>query len=104
MKKIFTRQSDPFLRKKRCSILGSGCFLLTVLLLAMFCVPAFAQQKQVTGIVVDAKGEPLPGVSIIVKGTQIGGPTKLDGSFSIKVPNSNAILVASFIGFVTQEI
>jgi TonB-linked SusC/RagA family outer membrane protein len=104
MKKNFTRQSDPFLRNKLCSVFRGGCFLLTLVLLTVFCAPAFAQQKQVTGIVVDAKGEPMPGVSVIVKGTQIGGPTKLDGSFSIKVPNSNAILVVSFIGYLTQEI
>jgi TonB-linked SusC/RagA family outer membrane protein len=58
----------------------------------------------ITGTVVDSKGQPLPGVTVLIKGTSVGTQTSLDGKFSIKVPNANGILVFSFIGFVSQEI
>ncbi|MBM3401368.1 MAG: SusC/RagA family TonB-linked outer membrane protein, partial [Bacteroidetes bacterium] len=57
----------------------------------------------VRGQVVDAKGETLPGVSVKVKGTDIGASTDIDGKFSITVPD-NAVLVFTYIGYVTKEI
>jgi TonB-linked SusC/RagA family outer membrane protein len=58
----------------------------------------------VTGLVIDSKGEPLPGVTVRVKGTTIGVVTTTDGKYSIKVEDTNAVLVFSFIGFTTQEV
>ena len=58
----------------------------------------------ITGTVTDAYGEPLPGVSIMIKGSQQGTATDTNGAFSLQVPNENAILVFSYIGFDTQEI
>ncbi|GHV32909.1 hypothetical protein FACS1894177_09330 [Bacteroidia bacterium] len=52
----------------------------------------------------DAPGEPLPGVSIAIKGTTTGTATDLNGNYSISVPNGNAVLVFSYIGSLTQEI
>jgi TonB-linked SusC/RagA family outer membrane protein len=49
-------------------------------------------------------GDPLPGVNVLVKDTNIGTVTDVDGNYSITVPDENNILVFSFIGFVTQEI
>lgn len=46
----------------------------------------------------------LPGVTVLVKGTTTGVATDGDGSYSISVPNSNSVLVFSFIGFKPQEI
>jgi TonB-linked SusC/RagA family outer membrane protein len=65
---------------------------------------SFAEQKTIKGKVTSTKGEPLPGVNILVKGTKIAVSTDLDGNFSIDVPNSNSILVISFTGFVTKEV
>ena len=62
------------------------------------------QQITITGTVTDAAGEPLPGVSIMIKGSQQGTATDTDGAFSLQVPNENTILVFSYIGFTTQEI
>jgi len=59
---------------------------------------------KIKGIVKDAQGDPLIGVSISVKGTTAGTVTDLDGNYTIDAPNSNAILVVSYIGFRTQEI
>ncbi len=57
----------------------------------------------VTGKVTDEQGEPLPGVSILVKGTQQGTTTNTDGSFSLDVPDQAAVLVFSFVGHVSRE-
>ena len=61
------------------------------------------QQKQITGTVTDKTGSPLPGVNIQVKGTILGAISDANGKYSIAVPNENAILVFSFIGYITQE-
>ncbi|AKP53479.1 SusC/RagA family TonB-linked outer membrane protein [Cyclobacterium amurskyense] len=45
----------------------------------------------------------LPGVTILVKGTNIGTVTDIDGNFSLNVPNENATLVISFLGYETRE-
>ncbi len=60
--------------------------------------------KEVRGKVTDEQGEPLPGVSILVKGTQQGLITDAEGRYSIDAPNENSVLVFSFVGFVTQEV
>ena len=64
----------------------------------------FQQGIAITGTVTDATGEPLPGVSILIKGALQGTSTDANGAFSLQVPNENTILVFSFIGFVSQEI
>ncbi|MCE4563431.1 TonB-dependent receptor [Maribellus sp. CM-23] len=61
-------------------------------------------QKTVTGIVTGEDGIPLPGVTVIVKGTTNGTVTGIDGTYSLEVPQENSVLVFSFIGMKTQEI
>ncbi len=63
-----------------------------------------ATLKEVGGKVTDERGEPLPGVSILVKGTQRGMSTDANGDFSIEVPDVDAVLVFSFVGYVSQEV
>lgn len=58
----------------------------------------------IKGVVTDTKGETLPGVSIILKGTAVGATTDLNGKFTISVPNENSVLVFTYIGFTSQEI
>lgn len=60
--------------------------------------------KVVTGTVNDAKGLPIPGVNVQVKGTSILTATDENGKFKITVPDNNATLTFSFVGFVTQEV
>lgn len=62
------------------------------------------QQKEITGTVTDSDGLPLPGVSIVVKGTTIGTVTNPDGEFSLRIPVDAEILQFSFVGMKTQEI
>ncbi|GIZ15952.1 SusC/RagA family TonB-linked outer membrane protein [Capnocytophaga catalasegens] len=60
-------------------------------------------QKEVTGVVKDSQGAPLPGVGVVVKGTSIGVSTDFDGNYKIKVPNETSVLVFSTLGMQTQE-
>lgn len=62
------------------------------------------QQKEITGKVTDSGGLPLPGVSVIVKGTTIGTVTNTDGEFSLNIPLDAEILQFSFVGMKSQEI
>lgn len=63
------------------------------------------QQVIVSGTVTDAaSGDPLPGVNIIIKGTTQGVTSDMNGKYSIVVTSPDAILVYSFIGYVTQEV
>ncbi len=63
-----------------------------------------SQQKKITGKVTDEKGEPLPGVTIVVKGTTSGIITDMDGKYSISMPNGVDVLTFSFIGYKINEI
>ncbi|MBS7564100.1 TonB-dependent receptor [Mucilaginibacter sp. Bleaf8] len=61
-------------------------------------------QQTVKGTVTDDKGEPLPGVTVRVKGTNTTTSTDVNGRYSISVPSSDAVLVFSFIGFQSTEV
>lgn len=63
-----------------------------------------AQQTVSGRVTTSVDGSPLPGVSVLVKGTTTGTSTDADGRFTISVPDNNAVLVLSFIGFTTQEV
>jgi TonB-linked SusC/RagA family outer membrane protein len=68
---------------------------------------ATMQVTEVTGVVTDNQGEPLPGVNIVIRGTTIGVITDLNGSYTIQIPAGQAesvVLVYSFVGFESQEI
>ena len=62
-----------------------------------------AQGITVSGTVEDESGTPIPGVNVLIKGTLNGVVTDADGNYSITVPEDNASLVFSFVGYVTQE-
>jgi TonB-linked SusC/RagA family outer membrane protein len=62
------------------------------------------QQKSVSGKVTDSSNQPLPGVSVVVKGTTIGAVTNADGYYSLSNIPENATLVFSFVGMKAQEI
>lgn len=65
---------------------------------------ALAQERTVTGSVKDAQGEPLIGVSILVKDTRVGTVTDIDGNFRIPGVTSGQVLVLSYVGYKTQEV
>lgn len=77
--------------------------ILSSLGLILFSVSFVLAQVLVKGTVKDNLGEGVPGASVQVKGTSQGTITDLDGKFAFSVPNKNAIIVISFIGYVTVE-
>lgn len=106
--KKVNRQNNAilFLRVMKLSVL----FLLMNVALSMATTSTYSQtstgilqKKAVTGKVVDEKGEPLIGVNILEKGTTNGTITDIDGLYSLDVPPT-ATLVATYIGYVPQEI
>ncbi|SFG39228.1 SusC/RagA family TonB-linked outer membrane protein [Pontibacter chinhatensis] len=62
------------------------------------------QATAVQGKVTGTRGEALPGVTVVLKGTSTGTTTGVDGSFSLNVPNGTGTLVFSYIGYVAQEV
>jgi len=82
-------------------------FLGKVCLLALFVILTGAQlfAQKVTGVVVDDSNVPLPGVTVVVKGTTNGVITNNDGNYSISTSDANKdVLLFSFIGFETKEV
>jgi len=77
-----------------------------LLFLLIFCTAAQMSQAQsrVTGFVTDNNGVPLLGVNVIEQNTSNGTTTDFDGNFAIITTRENAVLVFSFVGFVSQEI
>ncbi len=85
-------------------------FLLLLTIVTGIGVSAYAdepdiQQKVVTGKITDSQnGDAMPGVNILVKGTTVGTISGPDGKFSLNVPEPNATLVFSFIGYGAKEV
>ena len=82
------------------------CFTRASMLLAamlLLAAPAMAQYM-VKGSVKDALGEPLIGVSILVKGTTTGTVTDFDGNYELNVPDGEQVAIFSYTGFKTQEL
>lgn len=79
-------------------------FFVLSLLFLQFASSALAQQIRVTGKVTDMRGEPLPGVNIVEKGTTNGTISDMEGAYSIHLISSSAVLVFSYVGFAEQEV
>jgi TonB-linked SusC/RagA family outer membrane protein len=77
----------------------NGFLVLLVVLVAQL---TFAQERSVSGIVSDNAGMPLPGVSVLVKGTKTGTQSDFDGKYSIKASPSD-VLVFSYVGMKSAE-
>ena len=80
--------------------------LFMMFALQSLCIHVMGQNELLwtSGSVVDKQNEPLPGVTVNIKGGSQGVITDVDGKYRIKVPNRKAVLVFSFIGFQTQEV
>lgn len=62
------------------------------------------QQLQITGIVKDNNGEPMIGVTVMVKGAGTGAITDIDGKYSVSVPGNKSVLTFSFVGYTAKEV
>jgi TonB-linked SusC/RagA family outer membrane protein len=67
-------------------------------------MPLDAAQASIQGKVSDDSGQPVPGVHILVKGTTVGTTSDANGDYQLAVSDNNAVLVFSFIGYITQEV
>jgi TonB-linked SusC/RagA family outer membrane protein len=76
---------------------------ILVLLLVLVAQLTFAQERAVTGLVSDNTGMPIPGVNILLKGTNIGTQTDFDGKYSIKA-SPGQTLIFNYIGMKTQSL
>ncbi|MGY6521036.1 MAG: SusC/RagA family TonB-linked outer membrane protein [Mongoliitalea sp.] len=80
-------------------------YVLVASLMMFSIAVAFAQGREVTGTILDATlKDPLPGVTVLIKGTTRGTTTDLDGNFRLTVQPGDQVLVVSFVGFTAQEI
>ena len=75
-----------------------------LLVLLMLLSLASQAQNLIKGKVTDENNQPLPGVNIIVKGTTQGSTTDFNGEYALQLPDGNAVVVFSFIGYLTQEV
>jgi hypothetical protein len=92
-----------FNRMWLCHSLMKGIFAILFFTFCNFAL--LSQEITVTGTVISAlEEEPLQGVNIIVKGTLTGTVTDLDGKYEITAPSPDAVLVFSFIGYLTEEV
>jgi TonB-dependent starch-binding outer membrane protein SusC len=71
--------------------------------LLLFTFSVFAQNFPVTGKITGADGQPLAGVTVRVKGSNLATQTNADGTFQINAPSPNAVLEVSYVGFTSQE-
>ncbi|WP_406684795.1 SusC/RagA family TonB-linked outer membrane protein [Seonamhaeicola sp. MEBiC1930] len=76
---------------------------ILTLLLAFIVQITFAQEKTISGTVSDNSGLPLPGATVLVKGTSSGTSSDFDGNYSI-IAEQGSTLVFSFVGYTTQEV
>ena len=79
---------------------------VSFLLICLLCTSVWAQDRRLTGKVVSAEdNSPIPGVSVVVKGSSRGTTSDANGAFTLSVPdNSATAIVFSFVGVVTQEV
>ena len=77
--------------------------LLLPLSIMLFAFSGWAQQKSVSGTILDENGGPLPGATVLVEGTDRGVSSDFDGNYSIEV-SEGEVLVITFIGYADQSI
>jgi len=97
MKNMKKRQRTVYLKGKFSRLLFTTLFLITATIL-------FAQEKTISGMVVDPTGEPVIGASVVINGTSKGTITDFDGKFKLAGVSNNATLKISYIGYETQTI
>ena len=112
--------TNPVWRFKTLKVMRLALILMAVSVIQSFALSSYAlnvandkpeqaaavaeQQSTITGKVIDAKGQPLPGVTVIIKGTLQGTISSNDGNFTLPNVPSNSTLQFSFVGMLSQEI
>lgn len=93
-----------YMKNKSILTTNRRIWLCIIALLLFFAIPTSAQNRRITGVVVDQSGDPLPGANIVVVGnTNIGATSDLNGKFSLNAPAQSALTI-SFLGYKTRTI
>lgn len=96
---------DWVARRSRWLLGRLGILLVPLILMGAFLVTPALSQHEVSGVVTDAQsGNTLPGVNIVVKGTQTGATSRADGSYTLEAPSPQDSLVFSFVGYQEQTV
>ena len=93
---LFKIKLNRFLKMNQRNIL--------LVFMLLFSSIIYSQSILVSGIVVDEGGNPLPGVTVLIEGTNRGASTTFEGTYAIKADNENQNIQFSYIGFETQSI
>jgi TonB-linked SusC/RagA family outer membrane protein len=109
MSKIYSNCSSlrrsPWLKFKHLPFLFAAVILCCVNVNTVEAKPSLGfQELAASGQVLDEAGRPMPGVNVVIKGTANGTATDTDGKYRVTLPSANAVLLFSFIGYVTQEV
>ena len=84
-------------------VISGGRKLFALLFLVLLGGGAMAQSQTVKGTVVDERGQPLPGASVVIKGSSTGTSTESNGAFTLSAA-PEAVLVISYVGYNNQEV
>ncbi len=82
--------------------MGKTNFLILLLMCCTFNT-MMAQNKQISGKVVDESGQPLIGVNVLIKNTKTGTITDINGAFKLNAPTVESVLLFRYIGYITKE-
>jgi TonB-linked SusC/RagA family outer membrane protein len=102
VKKVFTGIFQTYFFMKKQFYFSRVVYLLALMLSLSWV--AFGQDRKVSGNVSDAKGQGIPGVSVLVKGTTTGTSTDVNGAFSINVKSNSAELQISSVGYLSKSV
>lgn len=94
--------ASQLIKNLKSNVMLKKSMFLVIALLINIC--AMAQPKTVSGRITDNSNGPIPGVSVLIKGTTNGTITDIEGNYSVSVPGNESVLVFSFIGMKSQEI
>jgi TonB-linked SusC/RagA family outer membrane protein len=100
MKKMF---NTLFLKKTLPNLINTKRIVVFLIFILSFSA-GFSQTRTISGNVKDSSGEPMIGVTVLVKGTSSGIVTDINGNFTLAVPPGTKTLVFSFVGMQTQEV
>src|SRR5215831_5659341 len=102
--KVSLAQNESLSPLKRLSVTRFFAFAFSILLIIFFSVPAQAQNNmRVRGRITNETGQPIPKVSVVVKGSTQGTTSNDNGDFELDAP-SNGMLVVSSVGYASREV
>lgn len=100
---LLSQKHSPIFRSSICKFIHMKKTIILLIVVLLAPIWLFAQERTISGKVTDAQGNPLPGVTVVVKGTDNGTTANAQGNFNLSV-KSGDVLVFTFIGYQSQDI